>query len=239
VMFAAATALVVVSAVVSAYLARAPSYSTQASTTPQPPIRRPFDDPPPPIETPPPAPPVSTVPPTPTPVPVAAAAVPRIEPSSPARSAARRREESARREEGIRREEAAPAEDEQRDPTESRLAAQRGRSAQEAGRIEEAKAEFERAIEADGRNPSALCGMAEVQFERAKYDEAFHYATRGTRAGPRVARCFSVLGDAGYRLGRYADAIKAYKKCKALDPAYPQIDARIQKAAAQMGQPVH
>jgi tetratricopeptide (TPR) repeat protein len=126
---------------------------------------------------------------------------------------------------------------EPRDPVASRRASQRGLSALEAGRIEEAKGEFERAVAADSRNVVAIGGLAEVAFERARYEEAAYYANRACRLTSRSTKYLMLLADSSFRIDRYSDALKAYQRAKALDPSIEGIDARIRMVEAKLGKP--
>jgi serine/threonine protein kinase len=134
----------------------------------------------------------------------------------------------------VRRED--PSEDaaEPRDPAASRRAAQLGQEALEAGRFEEAKAEFERAVAADSRNVTAIGGLAEVAFERARYEEAAYYANRAVRLN-RSTKYLMLLADSSFRIGRFSDALVAYQRAKNMDPSIEGIDTRIKNVQAKLG----
>jgi tetratricopeptide (TPR) repeat protein len=134
-----------------------------------------------------------------------------------------------------RREEFPEETSEPRDPVASRRAVQRGQAAIEAGRIEEAKGEFERAVAADSRNVVAIGGLAEVAFERAKYEEAAYFASRACRLNSRSTKYFMLLADSSFRLFRYADALNAYQRARSLDPSIAGIDTRIKNVQAKLG----
>jgi serine/threonine protein kinase len=134
-----------------------------------------------------------------------------------------------------RRDEAGEEADEPRDPVASRIAAQRGVQVMGEGRLDQAKAEFERAVAADSRNVTAIGGLAEVAFERAKYEEAAYYAGRACRLTPRSTKYLVLLADASFKIGRLSDALKFYNRARALDPTIVGIDARIKNAQTRLG----
>jgi hypothetical protein len=134
-----------------------------------------------------------------------------------------------------RGEEAVEEVGEPRDPVASRLAAQRGVQVMGEGRLEEAKAEFERAVAADSRNVTAIGGLAEVAFERAKYEEAAYYAQRAIRLNSRSTRYLVLLADASFKISRFSDALKFYNRAKQMDPGIVGIDDRIKKVQERLG----
>src|SRR5207244_3477914 len=74
-----------------------------------------------------------------------------------------------------------------RNPGASRAAAENGREALAKGWLDDAEADFRRAIRADPLNATAVGGMAEVSFERARYAEALDYGRRAARLAPPAA----------------------------------------------------
>jgi Flp pilus assembly protein TadD len=63
----------------------------------------------------------------------------------------------------------------------------------------------------------ALVGLAKIAFQKHTYQEAVDRAREAVRAGGGVeARV--VLGDACFRLEKFAEARKAYQEALKLDP---------------------
>jgi tetratricopeptide (TPR) repeat protein len=226
VVFATVATAAVLSALVSAFFAARPAVISQEPVPVRPIIEPRAAEP-----TPPPKPspmvPVATSQQQVAPPPTAAAG--RDEPAPTPRSAGRVRTH----------EDPVPAEkgDRPRDPSASREAALRGRAALEAGAYEQARTDFERAIALDQRNVVALAGLAAVQFERAKYEEAAYFAARAARGLPKSTSNFMVLGKASFRLARYSDALRAYERVKALDPTNEEVEALLSKVRRLLGQP--
>ncbi len=100
---------------------------------------------------------------------------------------------------------------------ESHKLLQDGRDFLRAQRFDEAQAAFERAAHAGKSRGTALVGLAKIAFQKHEYQEAVDRAREGVRAGGGVeARV--VLGDAYFRLEKFAEARKAYEEALKLDP---------------------
>lgn len=123
-----------------------------------------------------------------------------------------------------------------RDPGRAREAVARGQDALVSGRLVQAEKEFEMAISADSSYAAGFGGMAETAFERARYAEAMDFARKATRLGPRISKFQVILGDACYKLGRYAEAAKAYEKALAMNPGDVGIRASLERVSAKLGQ---
>ncbi len=99
-----------------------------------------------------------------------------------------------------------------RDPKTSRAAVDRGRQALSRLALQDAERAFNLALEADPSNVNAVSGLAEVAFERSRYAEALDYARRAVQQAPRSGRFYILLGDAYFKLLRFADAKSAYER---------------------------
>jgi serine/threonine protein kinase/predicted negative regulator of RcsB-dependent stress response len=121
-----------------------------------------------------------------------------------------------------------------RDPSAARAAVERGKLAMNALRPGQAEHEFADAVSADGQNVEALAGLAEAQFENARYESALQSARAATRKAPHEARYFMLLGDAHFKLNQYQDALKAYQKALALGPKSSRIALRIKGVKAKL-----
>jgi eukaryotic-like serine/threonine-protein kinase len=99
---------------------------------------------------------------------------------------------------------------------ESRLL-QEGRDYLSAQRFDDARAVFERLAQSSKSRGPALVGLAKIAFQKQAYKEAAERAREATKAGGGVeARV--LLGDAYFRLEKFADARKAYEAALKLDP---------------------
>ena len=123
-----------------------------------------------------------------------------------------------------------------RNPGASRAAAENGREALAKGWLDDAEADFRRAIRADPLNATAVGGMAEVSFERARYAEALDYGRRAARLAPRSARLHTIVGDSYFKLLRFDEARAAYQKAQEIAPKDPQVKARLQRVKASVGE---
>lgn len=112
-----------------------------------------------------------------------------------------------------------------------------GQSALRAGRLGPAEEAFNRGVRADPLNPAAVGGLAEVEFERARYTTALDYARRAARLAPRSPQYQIVLGDAYFKLLRYEEARAAYARARELSggKANPEIAARLDRVNAKLG----
>jgi len=123
-----------------------------------------------------------------------------------------------------------------RNPNASRAAADNGREALSKGWLDDAEADFRRAIRADPLNAVAVGGMAEVSFERARYPEALDYGRRALRLAPRSIRLLTIVGDSYFKLLRYDEARAAYQKALDISPKDALLKSRIQRVKASVGE---
>jgi serine/threonine protein kinase len=92
-----------------------------------------------------------------------------------------------------------------------------GRELLRGQRFDEARAAFERLLHAGKSRGPALVGLAKIAFQQHEYQEAVDRAREGAQAGGG-AEARVVLGDAYFRLEKFADARKAYEDALRLDP---------------------
>jgi tetratricopeptide (TPR) repeat protein len=121
-----------------------------------------------------------------------------------------------------------------RDGSRARAAVERGKLAMSALRPGQAEREFGEAVSADPQNVEALAGLAEAQFENARYEAALRSARAATRKAPHEARYLILLGDSHFKLGQYQDALRAYSKAQALAPTSAKVALRIKGAKAKL-----
>jgi len=94
-----------------------------------------------------------------------------------------------------------------------------GNRALAAGRFDEAAAQFQRALAADGNAHAAQAGLAEVAYNRGDFARAEQSAKRAVALAPRVAAYRMTLAKAYYKLLRYDDAIAQWQKVLELEPS--------------------
>lgn len=121
-----------------------------------------------------------------------------------------------------------------RDPVASREAVNDGRAHLARLSLNEAEKAFNRALEADPSNVAGVAGLAEVAFERSRYTEALDYARRATQQAPRSPRYLLLLGDAHFKLLRFADAQAAYQKALKIAPDNDVVRSRVERVRAKL-----
>jgi tetratricopeptide (TPR) repeat protein len=133
---------------------------------------------------------------------------------------------------------AAPAPEElkaaPRDPKGSRAAVDRGRGALNRLDLREAETSFNLALEADPTNAAAIGGLAEVAFERSRYAEALDYARRAVQQSPRSGRYLLLVGDAYFKLLRYADAKAAYQRAAQIPSHQAEARGRLERLRTKL-----
>ncbi|HWB80440.1 MAG TPA: protein kinase [Nannocystaceae bacterium] len=101
----------------------------------------------------------------------------------------------------------------------ARDAVKDGRRALRRGDRVVAEQAFRRAMQLDPRSSSAVAGLADVYFERGEHDRAMHFAKIAVQRAPQSSAHRVRLGDAYYRLARYADARAEYETAKRMGSA--------------------
>ena len=85
-----------------------------------------------------------------------------------------------------------------------------------AGRFDAAVIELESLLIAEPRNALALAHLAHCQLRRNRLDDALAELDKSESAGGVTSFTARLRGDALYRLGRHADAARAYDEADAL-----------------------
>jgi tetratricopeptide (TPR) repeat protein len=120
-----------------------------------------------------------------------------------------------------------------RDNKRSTALARDARAALAAGDRKQAETLYHQALAADNRNAVALIGLSDLEFDRGAHQRAADYAEKATAAAPKTAAYHLKLGDAYFKLLRYADARSAYAKAK--DLGSREADERLTKLKAKLG----
>ncbi len=113
---------------------------------------------------------------------------------------------------------------------------QSGNNKLAAGQLAEARTAFERAVTADSRSHAALAGLAEVAYNESDYTRAVLAAKRAIALAPKVAAYRMLLGKSFYKLLRYEDAIKQWRRALELDPTNAAARKNIEMAERRMGE---
>jgi tetratricopeptide (TPR) repeat protein/tRNA A-37 threonylcarbamoyl transferase component Bud32 len=121
-----------------------------------------------------------------------------------------------------------------RDPATSKAAVTQARAYLARLHLDGAEAAFNRALEADPSNVAGVAGLAEVAFERGRYTEALDYARRAAQQAPRSPRYLLLLGDAHFKLLRFADAQAAYQKALKMTPDNEVVRSRMERVRAKL-----
>ncbi|MCA9690893.1 MAG: tetratricopeptide repeat protein, partial [Myxococcales bacterium] len=121
----------------------------------------------------------------------------------------------------------------QRDPKESRRLSSEAHKALQSGQRKRAETLFHQALAADNRNGAALIGLSDIHFDRSEYPTAVNYAEKAVQASPKNSGYRIRLGDAYFKLLRYADARREYEVAKSL--GNKEADDRLAKVKARLG----
>jgi serine/threonine-protein kinase len=134
-----------------------------------------------------------------------------------------------------RREEPASRASSTVDPGRARRALTRGLEALRSGEYMLAVQELEVAVLAAPSSHEAVKGLAEAEFELARYGRALAHARKAASLAPKDAPTRALLGDAYFKLRRYKDAGEAYATAVALAPGDASIRARQRRAREKIG----
>ena len=120
-----------------------------------------------------------------------------------------------------------------RDAKQSNQLVKDAKAALARGNESSAEALFHQALSFDNRNAAALIGLSDLEFDRGKHQRAADYAEKATAAAPKNGSYHLRLGDAYFKLLRYADARRAYQKAKDLGVA--EANERLDKLKTKLG----
>jgi serine/threonine protein kinase len=122
-----------------------------------------------------------------------------------------------------------------REPSEARIksareAIARGEQALGASRFTVAAKEFLQAVESDPTSARGYAGLAEAEWENARYEESLRAARQAAAREPNVASYHMLVGNAAIKLQRQAEAVRAYEKAASLRPGDKSIRASLEFA---------
>jgi len=107
-------------------------------------------------------------------------------------------------------------------PTDVNMIYNRGRSFQEMGKLAEAQADFEKALDLEPSNFQALLSLASIQLEQKSYASALLYATKAEEIPGAPAMASFLKARALHQLGMPEDALKAYGNAIQIDKDFGQ-----------------
>lgn len=110
----------------------------------------------------------------------------------------------------------------QTNPNDLDLLFGRGRAYQELGKLLEAQADFEQALNLDPKNFQVLLSLATIQLEQKSYASALLYATKAEEISGAPAMASFLKGRALHQLGMPEDALKAYGNAIQVDRDFGQ-----------------
>jgi tetratricopeptide (TPR) repeat protein len=95
-----------------------------------------------------------------------------------------------------------------------------GSALQEKGRVDEAITHYQRALEIESCNTSALCDLGSALLQKGKIEEAFPKFQKALQIQPDFAQAHNNLGNALMLSGRVDDAIAHFQKAVEIQADY-------------------
>ncbi|MGV3772835.1 MAG: tetratricopeptide repeat protein, partial [Verrucomicrobiales bacterium] len=105
-----------------------------------------------------------------------------------------------------------------------------------ARRFDEAEAKYKQVLAIDERNPVTLAGLAAIQVEMGKNQEAEDNLNKALAEYPDNAYSLSLLGLAKFNQEKYAEALDVLAKSAQLDPKNPETQNYLGITLSQQGQ---
>jgi tetratricopeptide (TPR) repeat protein len=81
-----------------------------------------------------------------------------------------------------------------------------------------AAASFQKALELDARNVSAMMGMGEIALRQGLFGDAIAHLSKASKLVPKNVKVLTLLGEAYLSSGNNAQAAAQFKKALQLDP---------------------
>jgi tetratricopeptide (TPR) repeat protein len=101
------------------------------------------------------------------------------------------------------------------------------RAAEQAGRLEEARAAYDRAVAASPESGFLLRELARVEQRLGRAADALTHARRAAEIDPADSQAHRLVGELLEAEGRLEDALAAFERARSTEPA-PDLDARIE-----------
>ncbi|HEX8110312.1 MAG TPA: tetratricopeptide repeat protein, partial [Kofleriaceae bacterium] len=81
-----------------------------------------------------------------------------------------------------------------------------------------AAASFQKALELDARNVTAMMGMGEIALRQGLFGDAIAHLSKASKLVPKNVKVLTLLGEAYLSSGNNAQAAAQFKKALQLDP---------------------
>lgn len=107
-------------------------------------------------------------------------------------------------------------------PTDVKMLYNRGRAFQEIGNVEEAKADFESALNQEPSNFQVLLSLSVLNLEEKNYSSALLYASKAEEISGAPAMASFLKGRALHQMGLIEEAMKAYENAIRIDKEFAQ-----------------
>ena len=120
------------------------------------------------------------------------------------------------------------------DPVRSMELTREAEAARRRGALTEAEQLFNQALSLWNKNGAAMMGLSDIHFDRGNFDRAVKYAEKAVRAEGDNSDYRIRLGDALFKIFRYADAQKQYDKAAEL--GHPKAAERLARVRAKLGE---
>ena len=121
-----------------------------------------------------------------------------------------------------------------RDPLAAATSVKEGRTQLQRGAYTKAREEFNKALEADPRNPGAHAGLGEVAFELGKYPLAAKHLQTAVLLSPSNAKFRYSLGNAYFKMNQTKKAVDQYRAALKINPNYAAARAGLEAAVRRM-----
>ena len=121
-----------------------------------------------------------------------------------------------------------------RDPRASKAATEEGRAALGRLSLAVAEAAFNRALEADPANVAAIARAGGGRLRAIALHRGAGLRPAGRQQAPRAPKYLMLLGDAYFKLLRFADAQKAYEKALKIAPNNEVVRSRMERVRGKM-----
>ena len=109
-----------------------------------------------------------------------------------------------------------PSRPSRREKASARTFERKAKRASSAGSRDAAVRLFQRTLELDPSNATAMRGLSDLFFDRGEYDRALHHARRATQLEPSNGAGFLQLGDAYFKVLDQPAARRAYERAVGL-----------------------
>ena len=101
------------------------------------------------------------------------------------------------------------------------------KKAHRSGKMSQAESLYHQALGEDSQHLPAIAGLGDIYFDLAKYSKAVQFRQKMVNHSPKNGTYRRRLGDAYFKVLRYADALEQYRQAQKLGDS--QVESRIDK----------